>query len=429
MPGTEAEVDRAPGTLGEEATLRHNVRVNAWHGGLQAVAINLVNPFLGIDLIRLGAGNAVVGLLNALPPLATSLSSLAGARVMSRVAHPKRAIAGLFLAARLCYLLLAGVNLLQGSPLAPWLLVGLVWVLNVPTAVGNLSWQSFIGEVLPPPVRARALALRSRYASLAGVVAVLAAGVWIRQDTGVGGYVPLYTLATAVGVAEVLTFLRLREPQSAPLAPAQGVPWRLWRQARLRAYAVGALVFYFGWVMAWPLFLRYQVTDARATNLWMAAFTATNALAAALASGVWARLGDRFGAGRVLPWALILLAGVPAAYGLGPGLWGLLGTNVWGGAVGAGVNLLLLVRLLELAPSEDRMMAMGAVNTLLGVAGCVGPLAGVWLLQFLPLHVAFFVSAFVRFSGGALLWLADRVGRPGAPGVPRALDGVSCMSR
>jgi len=403
-PPVEAAADPAP------ADIDFNVRVNALHGAVQATAINLFNPFLGIDLIRLGGTGLEVGLLSSLPPLAATLSNIAGARWLAARRNPKRAGAGMFAAARLLLLGIALVNLRagHGATWRPATLVVLVGLLNLPTAVGTLSWQSVLTGLLPPPRRARALARRGIMASLAGVVTALACGFIARRSTGTSGYPWLFALAAGVGMIEVSIFLRFRGNPSIQRYPGTILPAarRLWRNGPYRAYTLCCLPFYLGWLMAWPLFLRFQVSRAHATNLWMGAFAAVNGLAAIVGNLVWTRVGDRLSARLTLPVACLLLSGVPLFYVVAPDLWGILLNNVWGGLVGSGVNLFLLVRLMEVAPPEDRVVAMGVANTVIGAVGVVGPLIGTGLLQLLPMPQIFWVPAALRFSGGLALLLA-----------------------
>ncbi len=398
------------------ADVDFNVRVNALHGAVQATAINLFNPFLGIDLIRLGGDNLEVGLLSALPPMAATLSNIIGARWLAARRRPKLAGAAMFAAARLLLVLIAIVNIdaAGGGVWRPAALIAMVGLLNLPAAVGTLAWQSVLTGLLPAPRRARALARRGIMASLTGVATAITCGLIARDWAGTSGYAWLFALAAGVGMIEVSIFLRFRGNPRIQAYPAAVLPAarRLWRDGPYRAYTLCCLPFYLGWLMAWPLFLRFQVSHAHATNLWMGAFAAINGLAAIAGNLIWTRVGDRLGARLSLPAACLLLAVVPLFYAQSPNLWGILLSNVWGGLVGSGVNLFLLVRLMEVAPPEDRVVAMGMANTLIGAIGVVGPLVGTALLRFIPMPLIFWVPAGLRFFGGmALLFAAIGLNR------------------
>lgn len=406
-------------TAAEAECLLHeagNIRLNTLNGTLQSIGVHLYNPFLGIDLIRLGGTGWEVGLLSALPPLGQTLSTIAGARWLGGRPNPKRAGAVTFAVARLLLLGLAAIQFgAHGAAAGAWrplAFVSIVALMSLPVAVGNLSWQTVLTGLLRPTSRAGALAIRGILASLAGVVVPLAAGWWARSRAGVGAYPWLYCLAALVGLAEAATFWAMRgnPPVRTRREPVLPAVRRLWGERPYRAYTLCSLPFYLGWLMAWPLFTTYQVRVAHATNLWVAAFSGVNALAAALGNALWLRVGQRGGARLTLPCACLLLTVVPLQYCFAPGLWGIVINNVFGGLFGAGVNLYLLVRLMEVAPAEDRVVAMGVASTVIGAVGVAGPMVGMALAHVLPMPATFWIPTALRFSGALALLGAGLAG-------------------
>ena len=408
-PPMAAEMDYVP----HEA---ENIRMNTLNGTLQSVGVNLYNPFLGIDLIRLGGTGWEVGLLSALPPLGQTLSTIAGARWLGSRSNPKRAGAFTFAAARVLLLGLAAIQLgvRAGAHDAwrPLALVSLVALMSLPVAVGNLAWQAVLTGLLRPTSRASALAIRGVLASLAGVAVPLVAGWWTRASTGVAAYPWLYGLAALIGLGEAAAFWAMRgnPPVASRREPILPAARRLWYDGQYRAYTLCSLPFYLGWLMAWPLFTTYQVRVAHATNLWVAGFTAVNSLAAACGSAIWARVGNRVGARIALPAACLLLTVVPLEYVFAPSLWGIVVNNVFGGLFGSGVNLYLLVRLMEVAPAADRVVAMGAASTVIGAVGVAGPMRGIALTHVLPMPETFWIPTAFRLGGGLALLAAGLAG-------------------
>jgi MFS family permease len=400
----------------------YNLKVNAWHGAAQNGAITLVNTFLGIDLIRLGGTDFEVGLLSSLPPLASTVSTLAGARIMSRNRRPHRTTVWLFLAARSAFLGFAVLNLVRG-PWAPVLLVTLVGLMNVPQAVANVTWQAWITGLFRERSRPLAFSRRQLMVSLAGIAVPLAGGLVIADVPGVSGYPGLFTVAFLVALVEVWLFSRLRGHPRIQALPPHLVPAfrRLWADDRFRHYTLASLPFYLGWVMAWPLFLRWQVDVDHASNLWIAILPATNAACSAIMARVWGRLGDRHAVGVLLPLAILGLSFVPFVYALGPSLPELLISAVIGGATGAGVNMFLLLRLMQVTPDGDRIIGMALANTLIGIASVVGPLFSTFLATFLPMPGVFWIPFALRFFGGlAFLAAYNRSAGRGLPSLPLA---------
>lgn len=384
-----------------------NIRTNALNGAAQAVSLNLVNPFIGIDMVRLGASNFELSLVTALPPLAATLSTLIGARLVARQRSAHRAGAFLYGVGRLFALGFLVVNLFPGSRWAPLCMVVLIGLMNVPIAVANLTWQALITALFTPLARNRAVTLRSVTTSAAGIVTLIVAGLLVGPKPGVSGYRWLFGAALVAGAVEVFWFLRLKGDPPVQTAPPHflAAARRIWASREFRLYTLASIPFYFGWQMPQPLFIRYQITYAHATTGWIAAFAATNAFLAAIASPLWGRIGRRISPRFALPLATALLSTVPMIYAFNLGLHGLLLSNIAGGLFGAGVNMFLLLRLMEVAPPSDRIFAIGMANTLIGLASVVGPLVGVLLVHWIPIPAVFWIPTALRFIG-ALCFLA-----------------------
>lgn len=389
-----------------------NLRVNTWHGAAQNAAISLVQPYLGIDLLRLGGSDFEVGLLSSLPPLASTISTLVGARWIGGTAHPSRVTTWVFAAARAAFLGFVLLNWTHG-PAAPLLFVLLVGAMSVPVAISTVSWQAIITALFRPEVRGQAIGNRTRAASFVTVGVTMLGGILIGGARGTVAYGWLFLLGAAVAVVEVRLFSRLRgDPRVQTLPPnLWHAAQRLFRRPAFRGYTLASLPFYLGWVMAWPLFLRYEVNIAHANNFWIAAYAATNGLAAALTSRAWIRVANRIGVGLALPIAIVGLAFVPFTFALHPNLPELLIQSVIGGAMGSGVTQMLLLRQMEVVPEEDRIVGMGVANTLVGAAGVVGPLLATGLAVFIPMPQVFWIPFAFRLGGGLAFLLVLKQSR------------------
>ncbi len=391
---------------------RWNVAVNTAHGAVQAVGINLYNPFIGINLIRMGGSNFEVGLLSSLPPLAALVSNLLGARWLSRRRDPVASTAAMLALARLMALGLAAVDLLLPAGHAAWwwpaTFVAVFGLLNLPNSVGNLGWQALLTGLLSAQRRGPALARRLGVASLVGVTIALLAGWWAQGRPGVQGYVWLFALAAACGLAEGATFLRFRGRPAIQALPPNllAAARRLWSDRPYRVFLLSCLPFYFGWLMAWPLFLKYNVSYNHASTLWMGAYAAVNALASTAGNALWERVSRRIAVAPALGLSAVCLSIVPASYLFHPGLWGVMVPQVLGGIAGGGMNLMVLLRLMEVSPEADRVVAMGVSNAVVGAVGVVGPLVGIALLGLIGVREVFWVPASLRLLGGLTLLAA-----------------------
>ena len=387
----------------EPAVLEHNIRFNVWHGTFSALALNSVNPFLGIYAIKLGASAFEVALLNALPALATVIVLLPGATWIERQREKKIAAAIALAANRIFFLALAAV------PWAPpaWravAVVSLVGLMNLPGAVFNVAWQAFIATILPPDRRSRALARRSRYVNVAATVITLLAGRAIDLIGFPRGYQVIFLFGFVLAVVELAVFMQLVEQGSPQQKPTPERPsWGHFLRGSpvFRRFVGASILFYFAWQVPWPIFTQYQVSYLHATNAWMAAFTVSSTMMAAVSYDTWSRLSRRWTNAWALTLAVLGLATVPFAYMLRPGLLPLTLFNAFVGVASAGIDLQMLNTLLEVVPTRERATYLAYHGLGVAVTGVIAPVVGSALYDLGGYALAFGVDGLLRVAAVA----------------------------
>lgn len=380
----------------------HNQRVNLWNGVLKAISIRLVNPYLGINIVRLGAPNLFLGMMVAVPFLAQGLAALVGLTGWAPQLDRPRGGTWWFLGARLGVLALAVIDGTGGSALA-FLVV--VVVINLPAAVGTIAWQTLLSRVLSPAGRAAAV-LRRQWAMNAVGLLVLLGGGWVMGNApGVQAYARLDGVAALVGVAEVAVYRRFRAGSAAdpPRRSWGEVGGRLAALPAYRRFVGAAATFYVGWLLLWPVSLRYQVSVVQATNAWMAAWVAASTVATMIGLPVWQRCQRRLAVAQLLPVAAGLMMAVPIGYALAPSRMAIVGWSAMGGLAGAGFNWLVFVRLLEVVPAADRVAAVSLYGVATNLAGGAGALLAVAGMGPLGISGVALVSAGLRGLGAGLL--------------------------
>lgn len=413
------------------AVLRRNLRYLVLHGALGALALNAVQPFLGIFAIRLGASNLEVALLSALPAVVGVVALPWGGRWLDRFRRRLPPAVALLLLARAGFLALAAVPWL-GGPWAPELLVAVVALSQLPATLANLAWQALVADVIPPERRGQAMAERQRVMGLIGLLTALAGGAALDRLPYPAGYQAAFVAGWALGLAEAWALARMveavphraRPQRAAAPAPALALARAALADPAFRRFTWASVVFHVGWQMPWPLFTRYDVSVLGANNAWMSAFTVANTLPSVLTYGAWARLAERRGTMTALFLAVVGLSTFPLAYALGPGLWGALVAKAWVGLFASGVQLLLLQALWEVTPTAQRAAYMASYHALTGAAGVAAPLLGAALLDATGFRAAFLAAFALRLCGGlGLLWARRAAAAGPALAAPAAAPG------
>lgn len=394
---------------------RDNYAINIYHAVAGAIAINMIQPFISIFAIRLGATDLQLGYLSSWPNLASIIAVLGGAVILRRTGDKQRTIAAFFLLGRLAFLGAASVPW-WNEEARLWVLVWF-WVLALfPQAAANTGLQSYLTDLFPAQDRASVFAARSRWGTAAAMLAGLAAGWGLDLLPYPGGYQWMFAAATVVAAGEIWLFMKLRDPWSPlPEDPAGGADGsRGWRAMagvirsdhRYVRFVLVSLFFHFTWQMAWPIFARYQVSVLLADNTWTSIITVTNSLGAVIAYPIWTRYAAKYGNLPVLRYAALWLALTPVVVALSPNLYVLALVNFFTGMGLAGTLLLVLQSMLERCPQQDRPVYLAVHQALVSISGAAAPIAGAALMTSWSVVGALYTACAVRLLGAVVLdWL------------------------
>lgn len=134
-------------------------------------------------------------------------------------------------------------------------------------------------------------------------------------------------------------------------------------------------------------------------------------LVSASAAVICARLGDMYGRRRVLTWVLVIALIGSLISAIWPNIYGLLAGRAIQGVSGAVLPLCFgLVR--EALPRERAMFGVGLLAATISIAAGVGLMIGGLVVDYLPWHWIFYVSAIVAAVSIAMvrLWVPAAAG-------------------
>lgn len=289
--------------------------------------------------LMLGASDVSLGLLAAIPPLASSMQ-LVSAAIAPRLAGRRRAVVLSSTAARLVWPLCAALPFLLGTGDAALGAFLCLFALScgLLSFSGNL-WVSWMADLVPGPLRAGYFSLRNNLCAITGIGVALAAGYTLDRwfggvpraavlDAGAQllrahGFALLFCVAAAFGVACALLLsaqpeparaptarrpLTLREAVVAPFADALGRPG-------LRGFLLFVGLFGFTNGFAAPFWTPYQLEELRLPYTTVnGTFVVLQGAATALALPLWGRLARRLGDRAVVLAGVLLIATHPLYY-------------------------------------------------------------------------------------------------------------------
>ncbi len=400
--------------------------------GLFANASNtLVNTYLSVYLLALGAGRAEIGTLSSLSYLMMPAAMVPGGYLAARRRRYKWLVVWPMALARLLLLLLVFLPWLP-VPLTVRLVTVGIGVATVRAFLVNLAtpaWTAFLGKMVPLRWRGRYFSARNIVMGLGAFAVLLAVGRWSTALGEPRGYQAALATAALLGLGAAYFLARVDEPLSPTPAPRdrRGRWWRRLGGGFLRFTAVGAL-WNFAVMVAGPFFLVYLVEETGASASALGIVSAVGLLAAVPGQRFFGLLNDRRGAGWVQKWTGLAVPLVPAVWGFLRAPWQAWPVQLFGGFVWAGYNLASFNYLLERTTEEDRATLVAFYQAMAGLGMAGGAALGGWLAQMEGYRVLFLTSAGLRLLA-ALLFALFVAGGRGGKGIPaseqRSNDGQS----
>lgn len=377
----------------------YNEKMSIYHGMASAVAQNTSNSYIPIFAMTiLGATNYQVGLISSLPPLVTLFMTLPAAILLNRAIEQKKLVAFSVVAARFVFLLIAFVSYVPGS-FGSWLLLGLIAAMSIPNTMANMGWQSFIGNLIEEHRRAQFFSDRNRLLTIVGLIVTLTIGIVMKDlTTNKLAYQILFMFTFVVGLVELYFILKHDEPKrEVQQEKKRAMDWSIFKHKQYVLFLVVALVFNFGWQMAWGLFNIYNVRYAEATIFWISMFNVANMLAQIFSFGLWKKWSQQYGDMRVFVWVAFGMSTAPLLTVLSTNLFYLTAMSMLSGIFVSGTVLILFNLLLENSPQEVRTYCITTYNVLLAIISFTAPQIGIWLLETYAMDLAMYLSTAVRF--------------------------------
>jgi MFS family permease len=415
--------------------------VSVLDGMLHAVMLGTSESYLGALAVELGHAASGLALLASVPLLIGALVQLASGALSAWLGAPKRLVvlgAGLQAASHLGLIWIAES---REAGLLPLLAIKtLFW------ASGTLiapAWGAWMASLSDGRARERYFALRSAAVYAALLISFMGGGALLQASTAQGRletFAVLFWVACAARSASTLA-LSL-QPARAPASQhdASFAHQRLMRalregQWRTSLYLAALM---FGVYVSVPFFTPYMLRELELDYATYVMLTSVSILAKACTFPFCHRIAERFGLR-----ALLIASGVGIA--LLPALWAeltsvawLVGVELLGGAVWAGLEYASFQLLLAGAKDAFRVEFLAVSGAVTGAAQLSGSYLGAQLLTTIPngYTAVFWLSTFLRAVslvllvsalprlvplGGALIRLVTRLMsvRPNAGAVQR----------
>ncbi|KAA0550216.1 MFS transporter [Bacillus sp. BGMRC 2118] len=384
--------------------IKRNERFSIWNGAASTISQSFITSFIPLFAIQvLGASNFQVGLISSMPSFMTLLAMIPGAIWVSRLELKKTFTAYSIFAARFGLLLISLIPFIPYTNHA-WILVAIIGLLNFPNAIATLSWQAFIGDLIPENRRGKFFSERNQILTIVGMFATFGTGVVLNEfsKSSSSPYQVIFLIGFLFGILEVYYLMKHKEKRNDSTKEktfSKKALSQIYRHKPYFYFLICATLFNFGWQMAWPLFTIFQINDAHASAFWISIFTVANQLSQVASYKWWGRFADRYGNTMMLFIASVGIGTAPFLTILSTNMYYLTAVNLWTGAFVAGTVTLLFNQLLTVSPERNRTTLLANYNFVVALMGCIAPQIGVLLLDLYDIKFAMTISTIIRWTG------------------------------
>jgi len=411
--------------------LRRDLAACTGDGLTYSFMVGVGETYLAAFVLALGMEEVTAGLITAIPPLAGGILQLGATAGVNRLGSPRKWVM-LCAATQAASLVPLVVGAIAGT-MPPWLVflcASLYW--GAALAAGGV-WNTWVGLLFPPRIRARYFGRRSRACQMVTLVGLLAGGFLLSAGEASGaalaGFAACFGLAAMARFASLLFLARQGDP------PMDGFEHRrvgVLAVLRRAGHATDAKLILFmvslqaATMVAAPYFNPFMLDELGFSKSTYMTMVAASFLAKSLALPLHARYAERFGARQLLVRSAVGVSVLAAVWMVSPSAWWILPTQILAGALWGGYELATFLLLLETIPAEERTSVMSGYYLLNGLATVTGSLVGAWLLgpdqAFEGYMLLFAVSTFLRL---ATLPLALRVTADTRRTVPMSADPIA----
>ena len=377
---------------------------------MNSLANNLASPFVSFNVTSSGGSDVLIGYVQSIGSLASSLAQLVGGRLADRLSKRVWMAMAFSGVVGLLWILTASVTNTEELALA-------YTAITLGLGFYAAGWSSFLGEASEGVGRGAFLATFAQIGSFGALIALLI-------TTAITAFNPSYwILDVLAGLAFIASAVVLRglKEQKVERKTISGTGI-----SNVRLYYAVSGVYGLFWGFAWPLF---TITTVKIVKASLFQYSVAQVIAVASTVGfqpLVGRLVDR-DRKRWVFWGRMGLVAYPIAYMLMSSPWELYAVNILSGFTNSLLNIAFAAYLYDISPPGQRGRYSAEFNLVTGATTMVGSLLSGYILTIVnssyglweSLAIMYVVAIFGR-TAAALLHL-----RLPTPAVSRATSGPS----
>lgn len=361
--------------------LRHDLRAILGDGAAFSAMVGVGETYLSAFALAIGAGEIAAGLVSSLPLLAGALLQLASPWAVQKCGSHRRWVVLCASCQALTFAPLAGFALWGRMPAGLIFVIAAVyWGSGMATGP---AWNTWVGRIVPPRLRAEYFARRTRISQVAVLAGFVIGGFSLQAGAQWGKPLLAFALLFVIAGACRSISAWFLASQSEPPLPAIGqrhVPAREFFTRVVRP-GDGRLLLYLLGVQAavqisGPYFTPFMLKQMHFSYGTYVTLIGCSYLAKILAVPAWGRLAASYGTRRLLWIGGIGIVPVSAMWLVSTNFAWLVFVQLSGGALWAAYELAMFLLFFEAIADEERTSVLTTYNLAQAVATVGGSLVG-----------------------------------------------------
>ena len=363
--------------------MRTDLRASLGDGVAFGGMVGLGETYLPAFVLAVGLGELMAGLIGSVPLVAGGIMQMVSPAAVRCLRSHKRwvIICASVQAATFVPLVVAAWHG-RISGLAVMVVAAIYWAAGLATGP---AWNTWIGSIVPPPVRARFFAVRTRASQAAVFVGFLLGGVALQYASTfthrhvLTAFATLFAAAGLCRLVSVSLLARQSEPVPIP-ANMKEIPWRkildhLWTGTggRLLVYLAvvqGAVQ------MAGPFFSPFMFEKLKLSYGEFVGLISVAFLAKIIALPLWGRVVQQIGTRRLLWIGGVGIVPMSAGWVVSQHFLWLAVVQLASGTIWAAYELAFFLLFFESIAEDERTSVLTLYNLVNTIAWVVGSLLG-----------------------------------------------------
>lgn len=407
----------------KKAKLRRTLRYSFYDGIFASIMFGCVQDYFTPFLLLIKGTVVHVGMLNALPNIASSVLQIISNRLV-QIFKSRKIVFCIFvflqaLTLFVCAIIFFIVYVIVPNTVSNLLsiiqqhqieiFIFLVTLYTVFGSIGNPAWASLMSDLIPAHKRGKYFGLRNSILGVLLVLVSLSVGITLRfspTDYIMQTFVAIFLIASVSRFISCYYLTKMHEPPFA-IETTRILPPNLLKNIKSNDFLLFIAfisLMNFSVYLSAPFFAVLMLQQLSFSYLEYSLITVSAPFIMYVAMQSWGTIADKIGNARVLTATSPLIAIVPILWVLNSHIVYLLIVQIFSGIVWSGFTLSSFNYMFDASASSKRVRYISYFNLINGIMISVGAMCGGYLIQLLPafngssIYTILLVSGILRLS-------------------------------